>query len=468
MAHEKHAALTRRRSGLVQLLEWLASQPGQSWQQRWLASGADADGQRGVVAAAAAAGMRPLDPRCGVSMSSNLRVSALVLVCADVIRPSLDWLLTPRTPQNLVAIMTTTRDPDGLTELTALCDASTAGRTMKTAALRRAATIMATKGGTLRDVTVGDCLELSLAVDGRSIRKNRGIGLLPVAPHDGRLRAASALDDQGVRHPGTAQPGTTDRPVRHRAAASIRDLLVDYLRERQPTLDHTSMQKPGVQPRCRCSGATWNVHHPGIDSLRLTRRGRSGWKQRVDDQDPARSRPPTDSPSRPANPEQRRAAHPGHGPSLLPRHRPVGHRRPGPVGPLGRALPDPRDDLAAARRRSAHRKSRMDQRTRERLPVLPVLVAHPQRRPHAAPTGCTQRGPSHAGAPFTAGGQTLRRTRTATHATPAGSGPRTPTPANVATSPGGTPGVLDLGRGRSAAPHRHPDRGTHRTLATTA
>src|SRR3712207_3764972 len=33
-----------RRRGLPLLLDWLEEQPGQSWQQRWLASGADAAG----------------------------------------------------------------------------------------------------------------------------------------------------------------------------------------------------------------------------------------------------------------------------------------------------------------------------------------------------------------------------------------------------------------------------------------
>ncbi|MET7701700.1 hypothetical protein [Streptomyces sp. NPDC005485] len=35
-----------RRRGLTLLLEWLQEQPGDNWQQRWLASGADAAGER--------------------------------------------------------------------------------------------------------------------------------------------------------------------------------------------------------------------------------------------------------------------------------------------------------------------------------------------------------------------------------------------------------------------------------------
>ena len=78
--------------------------------------------------------------------------------------------------EQLLKIMARLRDPAGFAELTALCDSSGAGRTMRKAALRRAATILAVKGGALRDITIGDCLELSAAVDGRSVRRNAAMG----------------------------------------------------------------------------------------------------------------------------------------------------------------------------------------------------------------------------------------------------------------------------------------------------
>ena len=118
---------------------------------------------------------RPRNPRAGVSTSSNLRVCALLLIGADVIRPSLDWVLTPRAPEP-GRHHGPSPGPRGFAELSALCAATPAGRTMKTAALRRAATILAVKGGTLREITVGDCLELSLAIDGRSLRANKAMG----------------------------------------------------------------------------------------------------------------------------------------------------------------------------------------------------------------------------------------------------------------------------------------------------
>ena len=53
-----------------------------------------------------------------------------------------------------------TRDPHGWARLAAHCDADPAGRGTKATALGRIAVLLAAKGGTLAEVTVGDCLEL--------------------------------------------------------------------------------------------------------------------------------------------------------------------------------------------------------------------------------------------------------------------------------------------------------------------
>ena len=109
-------ALQRRRRGLRRVLGWLADQPGDTWQARWLVSGADAM-SNAEWWSPVAAWAQPRRGGCGVTVTSNLRVCALILVCADVIRPSLAWVLTPRAPQNLVALMAQLRDPAGFAEL---------------------------------------------------------------------------------------------------------------------------------------------------------------------------------------------------------------------------------------------------------------------------------------------------------------------------------------------------------------
>ena len=406
------AAFHRRRLGLVRLLDWLDGRPGATWQQRWLAGGADqmgnADWWRPLLV-----WLRPSAPHCGVSMSSNLRVCALLLVAADVIRPSLGWVLTPRVPQELVAIMARTRDPDGFAELATLCRSSAAGRTMKTAALRRAATILAVKGGTIRDITVGDCLELSVAIDGRSVRKNKGMGFYqllhqmgvfgPQAPStirafgtQGQLSPAQLIDRYGIRC----------RPVR--------DLLVAYLQDRQPMLDHTSVQNLAFS----LGALFWRDlerHHPGIDSLRLTPEVATAWKERV----MTKTRRTGGANGQTTQTREPRAA----GRHTLAAVRAFyldiaqwAMEDPSRWGPWAAPCPIRSEDLARQKTLRA-RKSRMDHRTRERLPILPILLAHV----HTARTNTAAR--LHAGRtaapgePVTAGGLTLRRSRTATDQT---------------------------------------------------
>ena len=79
----------RPRNARVQsVLGWLASFPGETWQLRWQASGAEAapdwrDLFIGESVGRGAAG----------SPEPHLSVGLLVLICSDVIRPSLGWLL---------------------------------------------------------------------------------------------------------------------------------------------------------------------------------------------------------------------------------------------------------------------------------------------------------------------------------------------------------------------------------------
>ena len=93
-----------RRLGVLAVLSWLRIQPGDSWQQRWRASGAeDQPDWRQLVGTDRAKPLPHLSP------------GLLVLICADVIRPSLDWLLRfAPARHNLAAEMARMRDPRGV------------------------------------------------------------------------------------------------------------------------------------------------------------------------------------------------------------------------------------------------------------------------------------------------------------------------------------------------------------------
>src|SRR5260370_26383005 len=152
-------------------------------------------------------------------------------------------------------------------------------KTARSHTLRRAAVILAARGGTLADIAVGDLLELldteagvhgAARSDGAACyRLRRQLGIFgPAAP--ARLRQ---LRTAGQRTPG-------EMIDRHDLACRpIRDLLVDYLRERQPAIDYASLEQLG-----RRLGMFWadlEAHHPGINSLHLNAEVADAWKQRM-------------------------------------------------------------------------------------------------------------------------------------------------------------------------------------------
>ncbi|MGO9101627.1 MAG: hypothetical protein ACLP9Y_20095 [Mycobacterium sp.] len=139
----------KRRLGVLAVLGWLGAQPGHSWQQRWQASGAEDHPDWRLLVGTDRG--KPLP-----HVTSGL----LVLICADVIRPRLDWLLRfAPARHNLAVEMARTRDRDVFAELTALCQGRV-GLQSQQQALTNIAIIMAVKGGNAASVRVGDCLEL--------------------------------------------------------------------------------------------------------------------------------------------------------------------------------------------------------------------------------------------------------------------------------------------------------------------
>lgn len=152
------ATLAGRRRGVNKMLTWLASFPGDTWQDRWLVSGVEEHPAASWV-------QLPLDWLRNRGQSSScdptdLPSGLLMLICGDVVRPGLPWMLT-QTHRYLAPVMAHTRDPDGFTRLHQLAQAGPASsRQDAKIAATRIATLLACKGGTINDITVGDCVEL--------------------------------------------------------------------------------------------------------------------------------------------------------------------------------------------------------------------------------------------------------------------------------------------------------------------
>jgi site-specific recombinase XerD len=396
-----------RLRGVVITVGWLADQPGSTWQQRWLASGAERAGpgwKQGCI---------PWLDGHGITVRQRLdllSIGLILAVCADIIRPSVGWLAASSvSPWALARNLEHGRDPGGFTRLrTVACGDTHISAAARWATIGRAAIIVAAKGGLLSDITAGDFLELLDAEAQAQRRRDYSAVSWRMLHQLGVLGQAAPAVLAELRTSGQRSPA--ELIDRYRLACQpVRDLLVDYLQERQPALDYASLD----QLAQHLGGRFWadiERHHPGINALHLPADAATAWKQRL--RTKTTTVPTPDGGTRPAR-----------APRLNCRQTLASVRAlyldlaqwaaedPARWGPWAAPSPVTKADLNW-RKETRHTKSRMDARTRERLPVLPVLIrSAAQRREHAEEL-LRAAGQTTPGATFTAAGQTLTRSVT--------------------------------------------------------
>ncbi len=320
-----------------------------------------------------------------------------------MIRPGAGWLLGAGGMRGLAAEMERTRDRDGFA---ALRRADTAAPGRQSLALRQVAAVMAAKGGTVADITVGDCLELLTAA------RPRAPGRAPPASTftssctpPGSFAGSAPATVRAFRTRGQLTP----RQMTGRYGIEcqpVRELLADYLAERQPSMDYASLR--GLASMlCRLFWRDLEIHHPGISSLRLDPAAASAWRERLLAKTVTRRTPGGQLTSTTVlrtdalNPLTAvRAFYLDIAEWAI--------EDPARWGPWAAPCPVRSHDLAGQKHRS-RRKARMDQRTRERLPVLPQLVAAAAAASAAARDLLDAATQAEPGQEFTAAGQTLRR-----------------------------------------------------------
>ncbi|MCZ1012295.1 site-specific integrase [Streptomyces lydicus] len=267
-----------RRRGTAAILTWLENFPGSTWQERWQASPAqdlDPDEWKSTGKSWTDRHGRPVPSAERADLASGM----LLLLARDVIRPELPWLARMRPSVHLRKAVIENRDPDGFAKLAALLGEEVWASTTSATAQNQIIRIMIAKGGRLADLTVGDCLELRLiehkvrhkgAVHTHFYSWLRQLGIFPGdAPVSLRLRNL---------RPGQLTPEQLVDRFRLRCQP-VRDLIVDYLKERQPSVDYSTLQNLS-RALAHNFWADLERHHPGIDSIALPPDVAAGWKER--------------------------------------------------------------------------------------------------------------------------------------------------------------------------------------------
>ena len=401
LARTQRQPANARRRGLRLIVDWLGAHPGHSWQQRWVATGAESAGRTWADGPA-----KWLDRRGQLSRArlELMTASVALLIGVDVLRPSLNWLLVGGKKRKLARHLVSRRDPEGFELLREACARHVAiGREAHGHIAFRCAMVMAAKGGGFADITVGDVLEIldtEIALRGRAAALSGTFTMLRemgvFGPDVPSLRELRSVGQRSVEE-------LVDRyPI---ACRQIRDLLVEYLKERQPAIDYTTLRHQSAV----LAGRFWadiEAAHPGIDTLALPTGVASAWKQRL------RTKTTT------INTSDGVVERSGERLSYLDElatvrafYLDLSEWALEDFGRWGRwAVACPiRPDELSRRKQVRQRKARMDARTRQRLPALPALVAAARRRHREAEALLAAGRDAAPGEPFSAAGRTMVR-----------------------------------------------------------
>lgn len=261
----------RVNEGTRAILEWLNRHPGEGWQDRWIASGADQglDWVDNLITTD--------DPRSPVTQRSSLMSGLTSVLLCRIVMPSYLFL----SEYKAYALFTYTRQifrPDLFAVVENRAHQLNVGGHRLRVALAAISKIVLHTGRDLDHLTTEDLLTFrahSLRYRGKT---DPGLSLAwallrevtDLGPHT-TLKAA-------VRH---GQRPTTELVDAYKIQSqSVREVLVRYLNERRPSLDYSSFTALAGN----LVGRFWSDierHHPGIDTLDLPQDVAEAWKQRI-------------------------------------------------------------------------------------------------------------------------------------------------------------------------------------------
>lgn len=255
-----------RRHGAEVLLDHLSGFRGETWQQRWEASGLDQVGSAGFRQAVCTAAGLPATAARLWQLTSGLGA----LMTADVIRPSFGFLLSARLNHTWSHLLAWRQDPHADILDRVGCTAQT--RSQATGLLAR---LVVVTGRTVAELTVEDLLACRAAV---LAQRNQTVGL----GHLWLCLAEAGIVEGSLAEALRPGPKSVAELVDRHGLASrrVRNLLVAYLTERSVNVDYSTLRNLVIQ-LCLLFWKQVEQLAPGIDSIDLPDDVAAAWKEAV-------------------------------------------------------------------------------------------------------------------------------------------------------------------------------------------
>jgi site-specific recombinase XerD len=258
--------------GARRILEWLSTFSGEGWQQRWVASGADAG--NGWITDLVERDTSALAPT--VKRERLLRGIVGLLLCRAVL-PSYDFLYAYK-PQALYHHARREFSPDAFGGAEAKANSLGVARQPREQALHVIAKIALHTGKDVADLAPGDVLELRAFCLRTRGQTHPGVALAWVLLREVADMGEYATMQEAIR---LGKRPTSELVDRYRLRDSeVRKVLIRYLDERRPALDYSSFLGL-VADLANNFWADIDRHHPDLDTLRLPTEIADAWKARL-------------------------------------------------------------------------------------------------------------------------------------------------------------------------------------------
>ena len=345
--------------GIGWVLDWLETFPGDGWHDRWIAAGANTDPDSWILR------RHGQDPRIAPSVRAIAVSGIRTLIVARVILPDYPYFSALKTAIGYRQILAQ-QDPDLRQRLQDGMDPRHMSAKTQHDCWTVLARVMLHTGHDLPAITKNDLFAFRSA-------QLLQLGVRAAGCH----QVWELLTDVGIleaNHGLYEELRLGQRSVAHLVdryditPGPIRDLFVRYLQERKTSVDYTTLSGLAAD----IVGNFWadiEKHHPGIDTLALPADVITAWKERL-------------ATVVGVNGETRPRASSGYillnVRSFYLDLRDWAHEDPSIV-PYAVPSPVTRADATGLNRRKLHVRAKIHQRIRERVPLLPEIVAHLER-----------------------------------------------------------------------------------------